>query len=382
MTHRIVQTENYQYVIAPDVDLPIAQRAWAVVITRLIDELTDDEPAGWMGLECSNRNFTTRIGTGGFAGVAAIPLKAMPLHAFMPYPMTLSVTADEYVADSKDITIAADVLFPASFTPVNLGDWPFHRKPVSIYGSVNLAAATGPAPVPGAAISITSLWRKVGLPPAALAPLSLSGVLAAARPAASTVQVYSMTPTGTTYQLVKEAGPGSTSALFSNTLGLAVGNVVGFDLGDPDLEEYATVLSISGSVNPAQPATVQFTFPLQFLHFSLAQISQVTPAPTGAVNNVAVDAIAGDRVLLLNSPIAGIATGDVVAINGGTATTEYQSAAVFSVASDALGNYRLPLLSRVAQLELTANDGVHAPLPQLVLPKYGNPDFRVDFLLN
>jgi hypothetical protein len=52
------------------------------------------------------------------------------------------------------------------------------------------------------------------------------------------------------------------------------------------------------------------------------------------------------------------------------------------VTSDALGNYRLPLLSRVAELELTANDGVHAAVPLLVIPQYGYQDNRVDFLLH
>ena len=84
----------------------------------------------------------------------------------------------------------------------------------------------------------------------------------------------------------------------------------------------------------------------------------------------------------MNSPVAGIASGDVVAISGGVSPVEYQFASIFAVTSDALGNYRLPLLSRVAELELTTNDGVHAPVPLPVIPQYGYQDNRVDFLLH
>jgi hypothetical protein len=247
---------------------------------------------------------------------------------------------------------------------------------------VSLATASGPAAVAGASVTLTKLWRLVGVAPAALEALTLGAPLQAARPATANAQRFSMTPAGTPYQLQKETAPGSSKVLLSNTVSLGVGSVLGFDLANPDRAEYATVVSISGSVNPTQPATVALEFPLSFLHAALIPVQRVTPAAAGPVNAVGVAAITGDRVLLITSPMAGIASGDVVGISGGLAAVEYQFASIFAVTSDALGNYRLPLLSRVAELELTANDGVHAAVPLLVIPQYGYQDNRVDFLLH
>jgi hypothetical protein len=360
----------------------VAQRTWAAVITQLTDELNGNAPDGAIRMKCDNPNFTARAGSGGFAGLAAIPARAMPLLTSQNYPVELSVAVEGYVADSQAVMILADASFPGSFTPLDIGVWPLHRDPLSIYGSVSLATASGPAAVAGASVALTKLWRLVGTAPAALDALTLNTTLGAARPAGANVQKFSMTLAGTPYQLQKETAPGSNAVLLSNTISLGVGSVVGFDLGDPDRAEYATVVGISGSVSPTQPATAVLALPLSSLHASLIPVQRVTPAATGPVNAIGVGAIAGDRVLLMNSPVAGIASGDVVAISGGVPTIEYQFVSVFAVTSDALGNYRLPLLSRVAELELTANDGVHAPVAQLVIPQYGNRDNRVDFLLH
>ncbi len=378
MSRRTIQNAGYVYVVAPDIDLPIVQRTWSLVITQLIDELTGFAPDGQVQLHCDNHNFTARVGTGGFAGLAAIPAKATPLLATQSYTAKLSLTASEYLSDSQVVTLLANPAFPGSFTPLDLGTWPLHRNAISIYGSVNLVTASGLVAVAGASVSLTSLWRNAAQPAAPYDLVTLSGVLAAARPAASTLQKVLMTLPGPTWSLVAEAEPGTASVVLSNATGLAVGNVLGFDLGDPDRAEYATVASISGSV----PATVTLALPLGFLHFAWTSTALVTPTAPGTANPVGIAAIAGDRVVLVNHPVNGISSGDVVSITGGTAPIEYQTAALFSVTTDALGNYRMPLLSRVVQFELTANDGVHTPLVSRVVPAYGNDSNRVDFLLS
>jgi len=382
MTRRTIDTLDYIYTVAPDVDLPVAQRMWAMVIAQLTDELNGNAPDGPIRLACDNHNFITRVGAGGFVGLAGVPATVVPLLRLQNYPVTLSVFADGYVPDSQQRNIPFNLSFPTIFTPLDLGIWALHREPTSIFGSVNLATSTGALPVAGASLTVTSLWRQVGQPAVPFDVLTLSGILAAARPAASTVQQVTMTPAGPAYQLVSEAEPASSSVLLSNTVGLGPGSVLGFDVTDPDRAEFATVASISGSVVPTQPAIVTLTLPLGFLHFALIPVTPFTPVIGGPANTVAVDAIAGDRVLLLNQPVTGIATGDVVAITGGGAPVEYQTADLFAATSDALGNYRLPLLSRVAQLDLKCDDGVHAPVTQRVIPQYGIAYNRVDFLLS
>jgi hypothetical protein len=82
--------------------------------------------------------------------------------------------------------------------------------------------------------------------------------------------------------------------------------------------------------------------------------------------------------------VSGLATGQEVEISGGPAPAEYHSVRNFSVASDADGYYRLPPLSRVAQLVIRAEKTVGAQTFQatrIFRPDYQQRDNRLDFML-
>jgi hypothetical protein len=104
----------------------------------------------------------------------------------------------------------------------------------------------------------------------------------------------------------------------------------------------------------------------------------VTPQPAGLDIALGVDAAAGDACVLLTA-MAAIGPATVIELHGGASPAEYHQVLRFSTVTDADGQYRLPPISRVAQIELEVTDGVHAPLVPAVSPDYSLPENRVDF---
>ena len=387
MSRRTYTTASRRYVVALDIEPPVAMQTWAIVMTRLRDELTLRAPDARVRLECDNAAFVPRVGPQGEAGIAATPAQATPLLTSSAYPVRLSVSAPGYVDDARDVSIPSQPSFPGAFTPLDIGVWNLHRQPVDIVGRVELRQPLVPDTiVVGAVITINRLWyqRPTTLAPGPdpFEPLALSAACAAARPSLSSVAATTMLVTGGPFRLVREAAPGTSSVLLSNTSGLAPGSVLAFDATDVDRAEYIGVSSIDGSAGPTEPAIVNLRFPLQRVHRRDILLDLVTPQPPAAINTIGPDAIAGDRTLLVQSPITAIATGDVVEITGGTAGAEYHVASLVTAASDTRGLYRLPPFGRVFQIELKAEDGVHTPVLQMVLPEYAAGENRIDFLLN
>jgi hypothetical protein len=251
-----------------------------------------------------------------------------------------------------------------------------------IDGRVELQTAAATTPIAGATVAITKLWRQIpspvlNPPPDPFQPLSLDPALAASRPIATTLRRRSAIVAPSTFVLLDDLQPGLTTFRLSNTVGLAPGQILAFDRLDLDHREFVAIDSITGAISPLQPATIQLRFALAYRHF---KVESVTLGPAGAVNTLGVPAIEGDRVFLADS-LNGIVTGTLIEISGGAAPDEYRTGSIFSVTSDVRGFYRLPPLSRVGQLELTAQDGVHLPFPRMLIPKYEEGHSSADFTL-
>ena len=99
--------------------------------------------------------------------------------------------------------------------------------------------------------------------------------------------------------------------------------------------------------------------------------------PPGADRLFATDAIAGDTTIFVNS-LAGLITANQVEVSGGAPVNEYHNLQRYHATSNADGYYRLPLLSRVAQVRLEASDGVHTVTLDY-RPDYTNRENRLDF---
>jgi hypothetical protein len=373
---------NWTYVINTDPDVRIAQQPWALVKIDLRDEMTLEPVTSPTRVTSDHPEFTGVARSDGGAGLAVVPASVLSKLKTANYPGVISVDAQGYLPESRNFTILANPTFPDDFQPLDLGQWPLHRQPVAIYGRINLIAGGATTPVAGASVTMTKLWRRVpspvlSPPPDPFTLVSLNPVLSAFRPVATTIVRRSLIPVASTFVLLSDLQPGTSSLLLSNTLGLAPGSLLAFDRLDLEHREIVAIASIGGSSGPGQPSPVQLRFPLAYRHFGVEVVALGVPGPS---NTLGVPAIVGDRVALANSA-AGIVSGNLVEINGGTAGAEYRTASVFSVLSDVRGFYLLPLLSRVGQIELTANDGVHTPVAQTVIPEYNQSRNRVDFIL-
>ena len=133
-----------------------------------------------------------------------------------------------------------------------------------------------------------------------------------------------------------------------------------------------------------QPATITLEFGVIFPHRRGAVVRQANPQPPGTSQTVAVDAWAGDACVFLDG-LGSLSGSQEIEITGGPGPDEYHKAMTFSVTSDAEGFYRLPPLSRVAQLEIHAEKVIGAQTFQATTvfrPDYQQRDNRLDFILS
>jgi hypothetical protein len=375
---------SWTYVINADADPPMAQQPWALVEVDLRDEVTTFPVTAFGRITSPDHpEFIGVVRPDGGAGLMGVPANVLPKLKSTNYPGVIRVAAEGYLPDTQNFTILSNPAFPDSFQSLNLGQWPLHRLPISIFGRIDLKVGSTITPVSGAAIRITKLWRQVpspvlNPPPDPFLLASLRPTLSASRPVGATLTRHAIAVLPSTFVLLSDMQPGSLTLKLSNTIGLAAGEVLAFDRVDPDHREFIAIAAITGSSAPSQPATVELRFPLAFRHGTAEHVALV---PGGPPDSLGVSAIAGDTVLLANS-LAAISTGDLVEISGGVATVEYRTVSLGSSVSDVRGLYRLPPLSRVGQIELTANDGVHSPVAQILIPNYDQGQNRVDFILS
>jgi hypothetical protein len=382
---RTVTQGRWTYTISPDVDLPRGALPSAIVAARLVDELTGSPPRGPVRVSCDSPALTPRVAEDGLVGLAAVPYLAFPQLAVETYTITLGIEADGYVPVRRSVTLGPQAGFPDSFALLELGRVDLHREPVAIVGTVT-AGAPGATPAPNAAVRVTGIWRTP--PPANVAMPASTPNVVSLRP-----RIYfdrsaagggclrrreMISVGGDTRVLLEDAVAGSSSLRVSNCLGVAPGGILLVGAGVPDLAEYMTVQSVAGASTPDQTATIVLTYALRNRHPAGAVVQRVTPQAPGADNPFEADAAAGDACALLAS-MSGLAAAQVIEILGGAPPSEYHLLSRFETLSDAAGHYRLPPLSRVAQLEIQADDGVHPPSTQAVSPEYGLVENLVDF---
>jgi hypothetical protein len=385
MTRRVVVADGQLYTFSPDDDVPLADRTWAIVSARLVDEITDEPSRGDVTVEAAEAGFISRVASDGLVGLIGIPARVFPKLAMQSYTINLTVTAQGYVARQVPVTIGPQVNFPNAFTPI-IGSLLLHRLPVIIRGRTVLTNGITTTPLAGVTVSVTGIWRT--FPPAHLAVPSdppnlvfLQPPLYFPRRAATgqlrrrdVVQVM-----GQDKHLLTWVSSGSAFLNLSDRVSIAVGDILIIDLLNPDIMEYLTIGSIAGASTADQPARITLTYPLAYAHRSNAVVRKVTLQAPAVNNQFSQDAIAGDCCVFLAS-MNNLNLAQTVEITDGINPAEYHNLGRFSVTSDATGYFQLPPLSRVAQLEIRANDGgVHPTITQVVSPDYSLREKHIDF---
>ncbi len=254
-----------------------------------------------------------------------------------------------------------------------------HRPPITIEGRVIERTNGVATPVAGADVELTGIWRAMpgAVPPAAELPrvLSLRPALYFGRPASDGL-LRSRTVTeivGEDKVVLNWNEIGEDHLRVSDSVNLAVDDFL-LIATDSDRQELVTIASISSDGTTDLPATIELTHGLAYSHRPGTRVRRVTLGAVGTDRALTQQSISGDTCLFLNN-VAGLdvanIVGEVVGAQPGTILpNEYHWLGFFATTSDASGNFRLPPLSRVAQIELQAVGGANAIT---FIPDYVSP---------
>jgi len=392
MTTRLIDLDGVTVPFAADDVPPPGARVSALLAARVVDEITGRPPLASIAVRADIAG-TARVSTGGVVGVAGVPREVFPALASQDYKqVALTVEAEGFLPRTKLFDVPQDTNFPATYAPPAIDDLAVHRAPVVIEGRVAQLAGGVSTPLVGARVRVTGVWRQapganVVVPPDPPDLVALDPPLQADRPAASTtVTPVPLPPVALdTRELLLDVPPGTTRLHVSNALGIvAPGTFVDIDAGDVERVEYGEVVGIEAATTADQPAWITLALPVARPHRTGAEIRRVTPGAAGAARAVARDAAAVDPVLFLAN-VGGLTAGDTF-----TVTTvgppqpppdEYHRVSMFDVVTDADGYYRLPPLSRVAQLTVRAQFGALAPVDRELRADFTQRSQRLDFVL-
>jgi hypothetical protein len=275
---------------------------------------------------------------------------------------------------------------PDDFTPTDLGDLALHREPLVIYGRTVRANSNTTTPLTGATVRVTGIWRtpppaNMSVPPDPPHLVSLQPPLYVARAATvGGLRRRDLPPVvGDEKSLLEDVRQGANPIRLSNRQNLASGDILLIDANNPDVAEYLAINAIVGASTASQPADIMLDYPVVYPHRRKALVQKVNPQPLGAVaQQITHDALVGDTCVFLDD-LVGLAGANEVQITGGPNPPEYHNLRRFSVTSDAEGYYRLPPISRVAQIEMRAEHGALTPVHMEFRPDYRLRENRLDF---
>jgi hypothetical protein len=358
----------------------------AVVLLQAVDELTGRPLQVPVGVTTSSPALTGGWSELGVAGLVGVPAQAMPLLDTQSYALDVTVSVDGYMPWTGTATIPMQVGFPATFAGVDLGGIALRRQPVTIeVTALSLDLHNRPQTLAGAEIRITQVWRHVADLGGAGVAAPMIGVplgLSQSCPTGTALDSVSLFPAAEPVRrLARGTAPGDVVMDVDRLGALVVGDLVGLDLADLDRREYLPLSGVVGSTDPGSPTSVESATPVRTTHATSATARRV-PAPPAAPPDATLTepARTGDATLFVDT-VAPFATVEVLRVSDVSISDEYVDAHLYDGITDPAGFLRMPPISRVAALELTATKG---PLAATVLftPDYLSPTNSVALTLH
>lgn len=384
MSRQTELSDGIAYTVSPDQAPPAGNRFCLLAGVRLIDEQTGQPPVGAIAVTSAVEHGYSRTAEGGLAGVVGIPRRAFPALATKSYIAEFTVQVDGYVPRAVAITVPIDPTFPQTFTPPPLNDQPLHRVATQYRGRVVQKTGGVSIPKSGASVVVTGVWRTpppatVSVPPNPPKLVSLKPPLYFDRAAGvAQLQTINLTPVvGQDKSTLDAVAAGTSSLRLSDAIGLNNGDIVLLDPSDPDRAEYLPIATIAGGSSPDQPANVTLAYAPARVHARGAVVRKVTPGAAGPAKLFAQDGWAGDACVFL-ADVAGLAPSQVVQISGGAIAAEYHAGLTLVAQTDTKGYFRLPPISRLAQVQVTAADLTLTQM-RTVQPDYSLTENVLDF---
>jgi len=342
----------------------------AVVVAQLVDDATGAPLAGPIRISGNLAGLRARVAASGFAGLVGVPTRVLPLLDANAHSLEVTIAADGYETRHQLVSFPAQ----SGFASAELGVLRMRRVPsVLTVSTYDLDPANRPQPLGLVPTRITGWWSTVarlGLAPTTTPLVGLGPGLSARRTTGAALDLPTLgAPAEPARLLLQGVPPGATRIEVSNTGSLAVGDLVGLDLGDPDGAERVEVISIDGPADTLSPAAVTVRFPFRNGHAAAgAVVRLVPPGPAAAVTTTTEAAFEGDRTLRV-SALAGLTAGQVVRITGGGAPAEYGTIARYELTTNTDGVGRFPPLSGVAAVVVAATSGAESATARLTLTR-------------
>lgn len=343
----------------------------------------------------------------GLYGLIGRPESVLPRLATHTYSIGIQVLAEGYCPAKAIGQITANSEFPVSFTPLNIGIIELRRRPVTIQGSIlkrsqgqvksvggatvagdNLAGAN----LAGARVRVTGIWRQlpsasvVGSPQpeyilSTTSPLSNSYHA----PESDICQVELSEVESGPITMFTSADAGSYVITLNRRPAFSSGCLITLSPDDPARDEIHEILSLDAASNNTDFAEVRLKTPLAWTHRAGTQARVVTVSRTGPPNPLSSGAAAGDQTLLCTT-LTGIEDRAAVKISSGPSSAasenEYHWVRLYDVVSDSNGFYRLPPVSRIAQMRVDIEMNGEVLSTRVIAPRYPAHDQQVDFILS
>ena len=348
----------------------------AVVPLQAFDELTGRPVGGRLTVSTTADGLTGAAVADGVGGLVGVPIRAFA-DLSAPRTVDLRVEAAGYLPWTGSATVPAQPSFPDTFRgapPVRVD---LHRVPVTVeVHTFQLTAQGRSVAVGGSDVRVTGVWRATADLTRPPAPAMLLGVPLGATqswPVGTGIDSVSLVPIAEpTRVLAASTAPGDRNVSVSRAGALTAGDLIGIDLADPDRRGYLTVQSLSAAGDPDSPVELTLTGPVRVAHAAGVSVRRITaPAPSQADTTTSDPVAAGDPTVFVGTT-APFASVELVRAAGAGIEDEYLDSHLYRATSTADGTARLPPISRVAALEITA---VHGGLTATVrvTPDYQTP---------
>lgn len=357
----------------------------AVVILRAFDELTGAPVRTPVRVSTGVAGLRGQSAEDGVVGLVGVPFQAFPDLSSTSYRIDIRVEADGYTPWSRALTVPVTADFPGAFTGLDLGRIGLRRRRVVLEVRTFQLAAHGRAvPLGGVDVRVTSIWRAQGtLIQPGQQPLLLSLPLGTSQrwPSGTGLDSVSLVPIPEpARRLAQAAAPGDTRIFVDRAGGVTPGELVGLDLADADRREYLPMASVVSPGDPESPAQLALADPVRVAHREGGLVRRVSPPAAGPADTTLTEtAEAGDSTAFVAST-APFGTIEILRAAGATISDEYVDSHLFRATTNAEGLARLPALSRVAAVQITATHGTLTATAR-VSPDYLRPVNTVELTL-
>lgn len=383
-----IEVRGVAVMVSPSRTRAAGERYRGFVRMRVLDELTGQPPRGPIRLRTDAPSVDTPVRADGNAGLAGVPVDALPTLRTESLEIGVDIEADGYLPVHRSYTFPADPNFPITFTAALPDEIRLRRAPVRLVVRVFRKKSDDSLDaVHEADVSILGVCRlrKDECPHADSETLAehmfaVAPLVAVSRDAASSDNLRAVTlaepPQGEGH-LAESLEAGNDVCEVKGVDGIMSGDWLRLEGEDDENVEFLEVDYMQAVAGDRK--RIHFTAVTRIRHRSGAEVRRVVISAQGMPNAFKVDVGVGDRVVFLEQ-IQGLGSASMVRIAGAGTPPSLHRVSAYAGKTDPDGVLRLPPLARVDTVILRAeHDGDSKELQHTL--DYARSENRVSLTL-